>query len=720
MNHLPARRRYAALLCATLCSPALAEEALVLPDQVVSADEAPLSPGLELDSLSSTGSRLGLDLRSTPASVSVVTREQIERRGARTTGEMLDSVPGLNASAPPGMGNAVSWRGFGGGQVSQLFNGIGLHYDSITARPVDGWIYDRVEAIGGASGFLNGAGAVGGSLNYISKQPLRGQDFNQARLRRGSDHSGETALGFNHGLGENHVARLDFSHSQGRGYADRERREAFTSAFSLLSDISAQFSHTLALEYQEERVDNPYWGTPVLNGTGRTMKIDRRDRLRNFNVDDSLYQQRVQWLRSLSEYRFDEATELRNTLYRYQATRQFQNLENYRYNADNSAVIRSGALLQRHEQQVIGNRFELHREQPLFDLDSRWLLGLDYSHNVQMRLPRSLPGVVDQVDPGDFDPGSFWDIPGMQRGFHKDRRNQVDTRGLFFEHHLQLTERLSLLTGLRHERIELQVDNYRAVSASNPAYFSRDYAASTGRAGLVYQLTPHANVYVQYSTAADPPAGMLATATLGQVEDFDLTRGRQLEVGAKFDFLQGRGAGTVALYQIERKNLATADPLNPGQSLAVGQQSSRGLELAGSLRVTPHWLVEGNLAYTEAWYDDFNERVDGVSVSRKGHTPGNTPRQVANLWLTWDLDPAWQLGFDGRHVAQVYADAANERRVPGYQVFGAFAGYRLSADTRLTARLRNLTDAIYAERANGTQLYLGAPRSVELALDTRF
>jgi len=63
--------------------------------------------------------------------------------------------------------------------------------------------------------------------------------------------------------------------------------------------------------------DNPYWGAPVLNGSGRTMKIDRRDRLSHFNVDDSKYQQRVQWLRSLSEYRFDEATELRNTLYCY-------------------------------------------------------------------------------------------------------------------------------------------------------------------------------------------------------------------------------------------------------------------------------------------------------------------------------------------------------------------------------------------------------------------
>ncbi len=238
--------------------------------------------------------------------------------------------------------------------------------------------------------------------------------------------------------------------------------------------------------------------------------------------------------------------------------------------------------------------------------------------------------------------------------------------------------------------------------------------------GLVFELTPSANVYVQYSTAADPPAGMLTTASFGQVRDFDLSTGKQLEVGSKFDFLDGRGSATVAAYRIERDNLATADPANPGFTQPVGKQSSRGIEVAAALRVTPQLLAEGNFAYVDAQYDAFNENVGGQSFSRKGNTPTNTPDRVANLWLTYDLDPQWQVGGDSRYVSSVYADAANTRYAPSYTLFGAFVGYKVDADTRITARVRNLTDEVYARWTSSSMLYLGAPRTFELAVQTRF
>ena len=52
----------------------------------------------------------------------------------------------------------------------------------------------------------------------------------------------------------------------------------------------------------------------------------------------------------------------------------------------------------------------------------------------------------------------------------------------------------------------------RAASASNPAYFERRYQPLTGRLALNYELTPQWSTYVQYSTAADPPAGITIRA----------------------------------------------------------------------------------------------------------------------------------------------------------------------------------------------------------------
>ena len=339
---------------------------------------------------------------------------------------------------------------------------------------------------------------------------------------------------------------------------------------------------------------------------------------------------------------------------------------------------------------------------------------------MQTRYPRSISAVYDVVDPDNFDPGHFYDISGMTPGHEPQRSNELNTWALYLENRTELTDRLALLTGLRHDWIDLQVTNHQTSSASNPAKFGQTYEPTTGRIGLVYDLTPAANVYVQYSTAADPPAGVLTTASFGQVQDFDLTTGEQWEVGSKFDFLDGRGSATVALYQITRKDLVTNDPNNPGETLPVGQQSSTGIEVAGSLWVTPKLLAEGNFAWVDAEYDEFNDSVGGASVSRSGNSPSNVPDKVGNLWLTYDVAPRWQLGVDTRYVASVYADAANTLSVPSYTLFGAFVGYELAEDTQLSLRGRNLSDEVYARNAGSTMLYLGAPRTFEVALQTRF
>lgn len=120
MTPFPRLQGCTALLCA-LSLNAVADEALVLPDVLVSDRPIPVD-GVLLDTPSQTGSRLGLTPRETPASISIVNRQQIEQRGARTTQDMLAGVPGLNAASPPGSAGSVSYRGFSGAQITQLFN----------------------------------------------------------------------------------------------------------------------------------------------------------------------------------------------------------------------------------------------------------------------------------------------------------------------------------------------------------------------------------------------------------------------------------------------------------------------------------------------------------------------------------------------------------------------------------------------------------------------
>ncbi|RMM83014.1 TonB-dependent receptor, partial [Pseudomonas syringae pv. maculicola] len=66
---------------------------------------------------------------------------------------------------------------------------------------------------------------------------------------------------------------------------------------------------------------------------------------------------------------------------------------------------------------------------------------------------------------------------------------------------------------------------------------------------------------------------------------------------------------------------------------------------------------------------EFNETIVGVVFSRKGKNPVNIPDRVANLWLTYDVAPDWQLGVDVRYVSSVYANTANTTWVPSYTVY---------------------------------------------------
>ncbi len=707
-------RRLALALGCALATLNVQAQTKAIPTVEVTA-EAPYPNGLlNLDTPSATASRLGLSPRETPASVTVVDRGLIEVRGAQDTQEILRAIPGVTAHDAPG-NIGVSYRGFGSGSVSQLFNGINVQY-SIAARPVDSWIVDRVEAIGGPSSFLFGSGAVGGSINYLTKL-AQTREFAEGRLRLGADALKEASVGLNRRVGDGHYARVDLNHRDSGSWVDGVDRRATQLAASLRSDFGRGFTHTLAYEFQQEDVDRPYWGTPLLNPVAGKLRIDEATHFKNYNSIDGVYDQRVQWLRSIGAWKVSDALQLTNTFYVYDALRDYRNVENYRFDPSNTQVIRSAALLQRHDQTLVGDRIDGVYRGRIGERRSDWAFGLDFSINRQTRYPNSQSATVSSVDPYDFVTERFFDVPNMTPLYRPDRDNEVKTTALYVENRTGLVPNLNLVTALRHERIELDLANRREITPAAPASFSRNYHPTTGRLGLVWDVTPGMNVYAQYATAADPPSGVLSTASFADVRNnSELTTGRQAEAGAKLDFWQGKGTATLAVYRITRKNIATQDPVNSNLTILVGEQSSQGVELALGLQPTNSLSVQGNFTYADAEYETY--RQGGVSLA--GKTPTNTPKTVANLWLSYAVTPALQAHLGARRVGRVYADAANILYWPSYTFVDLGLSWRIDRRLSLEARVRNLTDRLYAANVTGTMAYLGAPRTADVALRMAF
>lgn len=708
------------LAALALACAAVAAAEPTLPQITVTGIQEPPNARLVLDTPSLTGSRLGLTPRETAATINIVERETIDERGARDTQEVLSGMPGIIADAPPGGGGAVSMRGFNRAQITQLFNGIDVAY-IIAAHPVDAWLLDRVEVLGGASGFLYGQGAVGGSINYVSKLATRQPLQHDTLVRAGSFGTYQAAYGINGTLGGSkgrHHVRADLSHQGTDGHVERTDGRSTVFAGSWLADPTPRLSHTLAYEYQTKE-HQPYWGTPVLNPI-RDGRINGATRFKNYNAADGAYGQTVQWLRSILAYRISGKTRITNTLYHYDAERDYRNVETYRFNPDNTRVTRSNALLQKHVHALVGNRIEWLHQGTLGHRPSISSVGLDFSRNKQTRFPRSISGTISTVDPIDFSVENFFQIPGMVEAHQPDRTNRVFTQALYAENLTRLAPKWRLLSGLRMERIKVDAVNFRAASAANPAYFERRYNPVTGRLGLMHDITPTANVYVSYSTAADPPAGILTTTNYGAIRDWDLTTGKQLEVGSKFEFLNGRGNGTVAAYQIGRKNLSMPDPDNSANSLPIGQQSSRGIEAQAGILLTPRWSVQGNAAWVWAKYDRFTQVVGGASVSRDGYAPTFVPDRVANLFVTWRFAPGWSAAGVLRHVSAQWGNVDNTQRFPGYTLFDASLAYKIARHSTLVLRGRNLGNELYVASGGGGQVRLGEPRAFEVSLRSSF
>lgn len=678
-----------------------------------------------LDEAAASASRLGLTLREQPASVTRVEQAAIEAMGAQTTQDILGAVPGVSWSAQPGSAGSVFYRGFGTASLTQLWNGISVQYDAIAARAVDSWMVSSVEAIGGASGFLYGTGGVGGTINIITKVADNSGDFAHLRAAVGTTRQLAADVQRRLGSDDGHALRLVANATDGTHWSQGEGRKTWQAGASWKLPITGTLSHLLAVERQWEKVRQPYWGTPLLRDDSNAIlgqiRTDPGTIGVNYNTIDGRYEQDVTWARSVLQWKPSASLSFSHTLYHYDALRDYDNVETYSFVNSNTQVQRSNALLQRHDQQVWGSRGEATLRGSIVGLKSDSAFGWDWSFNRQTRFPLSVNGPFDTTSPYTPADTYFLQTPGITRIYTPGATNRLHIGALFAENRTLLGGGFALVSALRAERIGLQVRNHRTVTATNPAQFSIDFRPVTGRLGLVKDIGSNWQVYAQYSTAADPPSGLLATAGFAQLRDFDLTRGRQFELGTKISFDQGRGDMRLALYDIERRNVSVTDPNDRTKVIAIGQQSSRGIELAARWAASPAWTLAGHLSFTDAQYDNFTETVGTNVVSRAGNRPPNTPDWVAAGELHWTPLIGWTLSADWRHVGKRYANNANTAWDSAYDLLSA--GVTWQPDPRLTlrARVANLTDKVHAATVGASTLaYLGAPRTWSLSADYRF
>ena len=165
------------------------------------------APSAELETVVVTASGTAQDIRDAPASISVITAEELHTRPVNELSELLTGVEGVTLNRASNGTPTIQMRGFDQAYTLILIDGKrvnastamfrgGADYDS-------GWVplddIERVEVVRGPMSSLYGADAIGGVINIITKpvgMTWRGSASVEATFSQDRDLSDSQRVGF--------------------------------------------------------------------------------------------------------------------------------------------------------------------------------------------------------------------------------------------------------------------------------------------------------------------------------------------------------------------------------------------------------------------------------------------------------------------------------------------------------------------------------------------
>jgi Outer membrane cobalamin receptor protein len=128
---------------------------------------------VEIEKIVVTATRTPEVLRNVPSSVSVITRNEIDRSTARTVDDLLRTKAGINVrkAGVSHTDNKITLRGLG--KVLILIDGLQAN-DALGGQQLDNLpleSVERIEIVRGAASAVYGSEAMGGVVNIITKKP---------------------------------------------------------------------------------------------------------------------------------------------------------------------------------------------------------------------------------------------------------------------------------------------------------------------------------------------------------------------------------------------------------------------------------------------------------------------------------------------------------------------------------------------------------------------
>lgn len=653
-----------------------------------------------------TGAKATTDITEIPQSVSVIGRTEIDEQGAQKPDEALRYTSGVFAQ-PFGPDSDTNWsfiRGFQATASGTYLDGLQLQSYAFGGYYIDSFGLERIEVLKGPSSVLYGGGNPGGMINYISKRPM----FEQQRyVEAGVNDAGNVYLGFDIGdvANEGSVAyRVNGRVAGGNTYSDfQDGWRGFISP-SLTWKPNEETSLTIFANYSHIDENHnggsflPYYGTVTDRVVGG-INYGRIDPDKNFTEPSiDLYDRQQGSIGYELEHALDSGWTVRSNA-RFAGA----NVNEVSVYPNGWSFISGPTELARinfsHDSQVQSflsdNQIEGKVETGA--VEHTILAGIDYKYYNLQQVQAS--GLYDPTYDNPID--AFNPVYG---GMLTPRVNYLDEDvtqkqlGLYAQDQLRFGSGWLVTLNGRYDWVWSDVDKHPDYYQTNPTDQSRDSGAWSGRAGLAYEFDNGMTPYASVSTFFNP---IIGTRSDGQL--FVPEEGLQYEVGLKYSPTFVDGLFTVALFDLTRENVETADPNVLFGRIQTGEVRSRGIEFEGKVNVNENLRLTGAIT---AYNLEITEDTDPTTIGKR---PFIVPEVLASASADYtfrDAD-AWydgvSLGGGVRFIGSSYADPQNTLEVPSTTLLDLKLGYERD-NWGVDLNVTNVFDKTYVSSCQGVNV----------------
>ncbi|HHC6598205.1 TPA: TonB-dependent receptor [Vibrio parahaemolyticus] len=623
-----------------------------------------------------SGTKTDVEWLDVPQAVSVVTKTEMQDRGAVRLVDALDGVAGVNNTLGEGSRDQFMIRGFD--SLNDMYRD-GMRDDGTLQSYRSLANVERVEIVKGPAGALYGRGSAGGIINLVTKR-ANGENFTHVKVSVGSNSQYVGQVDSSMAFSDKVNGRINLEYRQADSYVDHVDSNDFFIAPTIR--VLPADGHTIDIdvEYAHQELV-PYRGVPSKNGKpvdlpvstyfGGTNDYQESDSLR-VTVD---YEWRLndQWVwNNRAAFNHIELEQKGTRQGKVTGNEVSQTVNNFGYDPRTTTTLQSELIWETNDNQL--------------------MLGADFNQidiDLTLASDKTLPpqNIYNPVVGPTPDPG-----------FKPFRDNTTTTTGVYVQDVYTWGD-LSLIGNVRYDSMELEQQK----AGSGKEKLDDDKVSY--RAGLVYRINYDTSVYASLARSWQLPyAGIYINPKLAEFFHTDLK-----EVGAKAYLLDNALMLNAALFQIDQEQPQTNVDGDVIDNIEVRHQ---GIELEARGQITKQWDISVGYSYLDA------------EDKATGKKPNDVSDHLFSLWSTYQLDDNWRLGGGVKYVGDRYAGNDEAVALGDYTTVDLMAAYTTGRH-KIQANAYNILDEKYILGAtNGTsglnQIGYGAPAEFMLSYGYQF